>query len=315
MERKLAGKIIVLPNKNTTGQNAVKNIKELNVVLVKVRTNILGGLSNIRTGAFDTGTTNASGEKKDLVNGLYQSLIKANITDQRTNSAGTITDIILDVTADTRFKQQYNSSGARLGSTFIKSSVDELKYSNTLIPVLRTLLNTATSNAYQNDFMVFSFDEPCDNLNGFAEDIEKKAVALFNARNSKTLPHEGMHGLGLYHTHRDLTHVYIDTTDPNTATIFDKDNRRATVNNNALKNNKNNLYVGTDNSTWNYNVPTGRYVLSVHYCNYDHPKTQKYVYKHAWYDSAHGTDNFMSYNGSLRKTTWKWQWEILKKHV
>ncbi|OWP73995.1 hypothetical protein BWG23_15270, partial [Flavobacterium oreochromis] len=38
MERKLAGRIIVLPNKNTTGQHAVKNIKELKFVFVRVKT-------------------------------------------------------------------------------------------------------------------------------------------------------------------------------------------------------------------------------------------------------------------------------------
>ncbi|MFK7061550.1 hypothetical protein V3Q90_15640 [Flavobacterium oreochromis] len=307
--RKLAGKIIVLPNKNTTGQNAVKNIKELKLVLVRVKTNILS-LPRPNIGNYNFGS--ASTKTTDLINGLYQTLIKTNVISQR--SIGTVaSDIILDVTGDARFKQQYDASGNILGSTFVKTN-NELTDNGSLIPTLRTLLNTNTGNTYRDYFMAFSFDENCDGLNGFAEDIGKKAVALFKPRNSKTLPHEAMHGLGLYHTHRDFNHVYINSTDPNTATIFSK-TRSAPTNNNSLKNNKDNLYVGTDNSTWNYDVPSSRYVLSSNYFNYNHPKNQKLVFKHAWYDSAHGTDNIMSYNGALRKTTWKWQWEQLKKHL
>jgi hypothetical protein len=306
-QRKLAGKIIVLPNENTTGKGAVKNIKELNIVLVRVRTNINGTIS---TGGFNPST--AGTESTDLVNGLYQALIKTNLTTQRT--VGTIvTDIILDVTTDIRFKQQYNASGVPIGSTFVKTN-NQIKYSDSLISSLRTLLNTNTRNAYQNYFMMFAFNDRCGNINGFAEDIGKKGVALFSIRNSKTLPHEAMHGLGLYHTHRDLGHVHINTTDPNTATIFDL-NRPANTNDNTLKNDKNNLYVGTDNSTWNYDTPSRRYILSINYCNHDHPRDQRFVFKHAWYASNEATDNLMSYNGALRKTTWKWQWELLKKHV
>lgn len=46
----------------------------------------------------------------------------------------------------------------------------------------------------------------------------------------------------------------------------------------------------------------------------DHPE-QKYVYplgNTVTYVPA-GTDNIMSYNGALRKTTWHWQWKILKE--
>jgi hypothetical protein len=312
-KRELAGKILVLPNKNTTGKGAVKNVKKLNVVLVKVKTNILGGIRNEKIGIYGGGS--AISENTDLFNGLHQSLIQINTITQRANLAGVMEDIVLDVSSNNAFKQQYNATGVSIGSTFIKSNINELKYGSNLISTLRTLLNTATSNAYQNDFLVFAFDENCDNLNGFAEDIGKKAVALFKPRNSKTLPHEAMHGLGLFHTHRDLNHVYFNGTNPNTATIFDDVNRPATVHNAALMRNKDNLYIGTDSSMWNFNAPTNTYVLSVNYCNHNHPKNQKFVFKHAWYDSNHATDNFMSYNGALRKTTWKWQWEILKRNI
>jgi hypothetical protein len=65
--------------------------------------------------------------------------------------------------------------------------------------------------------------------------------------------------------------VYIDTTSPSTATIFDIENPPVT-NNNALKNDDANTYYGTDGSvwTWNgtayvtktYNIPTERYTQS-----------------------------------------------------
>lgn len=47
----------------------------------------------------------------------------------------------------------------------------------------------------------------------------------------------------------------------------------------------------------------------------DNPN-QKYVYPNAnnlsTTDKPKATNNIMSYNGALRKTTWKWQWKILK---
>jgi hypothetical protein len=53
--------------------------------------------------------------------------------------------------------------------------------------------------------------------------------------------------------------VYVNATDPNSATIFDIVNPPVT-NNNALKSDVNNLYVGTDASGWVYNVTSLNYV-------------------------------------------------------
>lgn len=51
--------------------------------------------------------------------------------------------------------------------------------------------------------------------------------------------------------------VYVDSNNPNTATIFDINNP-PTVNDNTLKADVNNLYIGTDASTWVYiTSPTG----------------------------------------------------------
>jgi hypothetical protein len=52
--------------------------------------------------------------------------------------------------------------------------------------------------------------------------------------------------------------VYVNTTTPTTATIFDLNNP-PTVNDNSLKNNPDNLYIATDNSTWTYKTSTNSY--------------------------------------------------------
>jgi len=49
--------------------------------------------------------------------------------------------------------------------------------------------------------------------------------------------------------------VYVNSTSPTTATIFDDENP-PTINDNGLKNDTDNLYIGTDASTWVYNGST-----------------------------------------------------------
>jgi len=56
--------------------------------------------------------------------------------------------------------------------------------------------------------------------------------------------------------------VYVNTTSPTTATIFDLNNPPVT-NDNALKINVNNLYIGTDASTWVYITSPAGYVTKV----------------------------------------------------
>ena len=309
-KRELAGKIIVGANKNGTGQGAVKNVKKLNVVLVKVLTNIRG--LNVNTGIFDSGV--ASGERTDLLNGLYQALIQTTIIDSVTSVTGVITNLELDVSANAQFKQQYNATGAPIASPLV-SAAGVITSGDALIPALKALFHAQTANRYTNHFIAFALDEASGRVAGRVENINKKAVVLFNVRNSKTLPHEGMHGLGLHHTHRNLNHVRIDTINPSTATVFYDPDIRPITNDNTLKSKKGNLYIGTDNSTWNFDNITNTYVLSTNYCRHDHPKTQKFVFKHAFYDSLHATDNFMSYNGPLRKSTWHWQWKLLKSSL
>jgi hypothetical protein len=52
--------------------------------------------------------------------------------------------------------------------------------------------------------------------------------------------------------------VYVNATSPTSATIFDLNNP-PTTNDNSLKADNNNLYIGTDGSTWTYNTSTSTY--------------------------------------------------------
>ena len=56
--------------------------------------------------------------------------------------------------------------------------------------------------------------------------------------------------------------VYVNTVSPGTATIFDLNNPPA-VHNASLQNDVNNLYIGTDASTWVYNTSPAGYVTKI----------------------------------------------------
>ncbi|OWP73992.1 hypothetical protein BWG23_15280, partial [Flavobacterium oreochromis] len=231
------------------GKPAVKNRKELNVVLVRVKTNILGGARNERTGNFNP--SNAIDEKQILKKALYQSLIEAKMIESDVSG----NPFVIDLSNDTRFKQRFSDLGVKLGSDFVDTN-DNIKAIDAIFPTLKSRFNQQTNNTYVNCLIIFSFNEPIFigeiQINGRAENINKKSVLLSNTRNPMTLPHESMHSLGLFHTH-------------------------------------------TDDTTYDSN--------------------QKFVYHHAHHFPDLATDNYMSYNGILRKSTWHWQWKILKRNV
>ena len=288
--RKIVGKIVLEPNNNSPKSaktEAVKNRKELKVVLVRVQTEIINGFENI--GSFNIGD-----EMETLQNGLYQSLIGTEIIDK--DSSGN--DYIINVKNNINFKQKYNPTGVAIGSTYITR---DNKIKANAHNALKTLFNTQTHNAFANNLLMFSFDEPGDGFVGVAEGIGKKSLILVKARNNRTMPHEALHCLGLYHTHRDAAIVYLNNITPASSTVFNPDYR----------NNNNCIYVGTDNSLWMFNGTS--YVIYVFH--EDMKPAKKFVYHHAHLASLLATDNLMSYNGILRKNTWHWQWKILKRNV
>lgn len=75
---------------------------------------------------------------------------------------------------------------------------------------------------------------------------------------NKTLAEAGIQPL----TENFTNVVYFNSTNPSTATIFDLNNPPV-VNDNALKNNTANLYIGTDASTWVYKTTPAGYTTYV----------------------------------------------------
>ena len=252
LERKLAGKIIVLRNDSTVRKNQ-------KFVLVPVQTNITGTRS---LGRF------TAGEQERLQYGLYQSLITSELENGQ----------LLDLSSDTKFKLLTDSSGNKTYGEYI--------YRNTSGDITKTDGNIYEDKAgifdyiknlylsqnpqYTNYYTIFCFKENTydsffDPLSGRGaavpgqvQDVKIKNVFLFNgilgsARAIDTISHEGLHGLGLHHTHIDNTPI---------------------------------------------------------------PESdRKYVFANGNNNLTNSTDNIMSYGRKVKKSTWKWQWDILRKNV
>lgn len=181
-QAKLAG--IILMNKNI-------NPKKVNIVLVKVQTDVTNS-STFEIGWF----TNA--EKENIYKLIYQSMLCPNIIEEVNNyrldsnndfkSGG----IYIDGTGVGPFYIKHNQSGLQ---DFLKNNFLSL------------------NSSYNNYMTIFSFNlSPRPNSSGNVvvgnvQDIGVNNVNLFNLRNDMTLSHESLHGLGLYHTHRDGTMV------------------------------------------------------------------------------------------------------------
>lgn len=73
-------------------------------------------------------------------------------------------------------------------------------------------------------------------------------------------------------------------------------------------------YKGRDNYTLNHEVLHGLGLLHTHRDGIINNVNQKYTFPHANIDPAKATDNVMSYQPD-GKTTWYWQWEIIKKNI
>jgi hypothetical protein len=74
------------------------------------------------------------------------------------------------------------------------------------------------------------------------------------------------------------------------------------------------LYKGRDNFTLNHEVLHGLSLYHTHANGVVDKPIQKYVYAHASVDATKATDNIMSYQPD-GKTSWRWQWKILRKKI
>lgn len=255
--RSLAGKIIVVKN----DASARKNQK---FVLVPVNTNIDGRTP--KNGKF------SPSEQKSLQEALYQSIITSTLE----------LGPILDLSNDPKFQILTDVHGNKTyGDYIFKNTLGnpqraDGKIFQDHIGVYSFLQNLyfRQNNQYNGYFTIFCFDENSyysyvDPLTGDAaavvgqvENIRTKNVFLFNgprgsARGNDTMAHEGLHGLGLYHTHSDNTRYSI--LEPDRKYVFANGNDRGSL--------------------------------------------------------AKSTNNIMSYGNKTKKTTWQWQWEIIRKKV
>ena len=288
-ERKIAGKIIVCPNSNgledTITHQIVNHRKELNVVLVQVKTKPDGVI------IFN------DDELVNVRKYLSQGLINVTFIDgdiMSINGREEKKPFELNVSRDNRFitggRNLYINSGGKL--------IGEPH------PILKELFNAQTNNTYANDFIVFAFDIEGENYRGNAESIGGRTLIVTSDRDSVTLSHELLHCLGLYHTHQDFEIIIINRNTPNSSTVF-KPNKR---------NNSGCLYVSkTDGSLWLYK--------NRRYINYDPylfeeqiKQNKKYIFNHGNIKQRLSTYNIMSYN-SIRFYLWHWQWEIINKNI
>ncbi|MEO8236489.1 MAG: hypothetical protein ABI576_00175 [Flavobacterium sp.] len=180
-------------------------------------------------------------EKDNLQYALHQSLING-IFEDYSNSLSVNE---FDLTTDSNFTINTNATtGVKTYGKFIyeKAVIEHLAArtdttdgglyedytGKQMFTYLHTQFLAQPGNAvkYANHFTVFCFgDIPYDMVVfpgrgysgtlGQVEEIKKKNVFIFSIRNDFTLNHEGLHGLGLEHTHPG------GTTTPSKKFIFD----------------------------------------------------------------------------------------------
>jgi len=202
VHRRLAGKIIVVKNDATVR-------KEEKFVLVKVETNILNQEISAK-GDFD------ESEKKSFYNTLHQALIIPKVEEY----GGENSEVYLNLSADRRF---------RIGGKYVEEG--KLKtnfYTNQRLQTVKSIFLKDVQEAFFNDrpenrvryagyFTVFAFG--VEKLNSGGETAAEfellnkvviasaikffKNVALYAGRSNNAFCHEALHGLGLYHTHRE----------------------------------------------------------------------------------------------------------------
>jgi hypothetical protein len=195
-QAKLAGAIFVNKNDVTTR-------KTLDIALIKVKTDIDND-SATEDGSF------SPDEKTNLKNTLHQFLIIENIVETPA----------FDLTSDTDFKlpgiAPFTPGDAYGFAIYISiySPCNILSHHTISGEKVHDALANKflpTNPGYNKYFLVFAFGIPSYNPNllGEVSDIGVYNVVLYapHLSDACTLNHETMHGLGLYHTHRDSTPI------------------------------------------------------------------------------------------------------------
>ena len=202
VHRRLAGKIIVVKNDATVR-------KEEKFVLVKVETNILNQEISAK-GGFD------DDEKMSFYNTLHQALIIPKVEEY----GGENSEVYLNLSADRRFRRGGKYvEGDKLKTKFYTNQQRQIVKSEFLKYVQEAFFNDPPENRvrYAGYFTVFAFGVGNPDTGGeTAAEFELlnrvviasaikffKNVALYAGRGNNAFCHEALHGLGLYHTHRE----------------------------------------------------------------------------------------------------------------
>lgn len=209
--QKLAGKLIVL-------QNDVSKQKELKVLMVKVETNIAS------TGVNVIGVFTAQ-ERKKLYNVLHQALIHPRLIERKNGN-----DFVLNLSTNANFSTTTSAAGIATEGKFIHSGgiyMDHPDFNTELLALYDANPDFPSRGNY---FLVFCFAAPPydGTLGQVMTDNHRnniKSIMLFkdHINDDATIPHEGLHGLQLRHTHRDKTPLQ----HPNCKYIFPHSNRGA----------------------------------------------------------------------------------------
>ncbi|OXA94734.1 contractile injection system protein, VgrG/Pvc8 family [Flavobacterium hercynium] len=188
-DRKLAGRINVLPNNSTIR-------KEEKFALIKVKTQ-LDPTIPAQEGEFTIV------EKKNLYNTLHQALI---------------VPIVEEVSLDLVGQPNFSLNGKNTAGQFIFYSgyINGVFYENhTLFSDCQLAFLFATdpngnfiNTKYNHYFTIFKFGIPSTDLTllGHSENIGTRNVILYSIignTNDYIIAHESMHGFGLLHSHRD----------------------------------------------------------------------------------------------------------------
>ena len=183
-EAKLAGKLIILKNDRSTR-------KEKKIVLVKIETDIDKNGKNEREDF-------SLEEKTMLYNALHQALI---------------IPIVEYTTLNLSSNSEFQIGGDFIADGKIQMTSPTIR--ERVYNRLQELFFQQNARYRDNYFTIFKFgvESNKDGLLGETQDIKTENVIIFTlprGNEDYTLAHETLHGLGLYHTHREVKFVKID---------------------------------------------------------------------------------------------------------
>lgn len=167
---------IVVGKLNVVG-NSKKNRKQIDILIIKVKTPPLSKALGSQTGEPDENV-------KFITNILHQSLIHP-----------TSEEIDLDLTKTKDIKEDFESKYIK-NKKLLAKGTNKKYISEYCVEILKKNIKDFDTK-YDNHLKVFYFGERCQNYNGYSLG---KNIVIFPTANEATATHEIGHGLGLPHT-------------------------------------------------------------------------------------------------------------------